>query len=147
MSQPAAGEGADQKAGEAAEDSAGEQGGLSLRGFFQAGIRLASNRLQILSTEIAEEKVKLTLAALTGVGGLFFLGLAVVCGVILLIVLFWEEHRVLLLGGLTLGFTLLGGGLLVLTARAVAAAQRPFQVTLAELKKDEDAWRAPQDHA
>lgn len=147
MSQPAAGEGADQKAGEAAEDSAGEQGGLSLRGFFLAGIRLASNRLQILSTEIAEEKVKLTLAALTGVGGLFFLGLAVVCGVILLIVLFWEEHRVLLLGGLTLGFTLLGGGLLALTLRAVGAAQRPFQVTLAELKKDEDAWRAPQDHA
>lgn len=143
MGQPAAGEGADRKAGDAAEDTAG----LSLRGFFLAGIRLASNRLQILSTEIAEEKVKLTLAALTGVGGLFFLGLAVIFGVILLIVLFWEEHRVLLLGGLTLGFTLLGAGLLALTLRAVGASQRPFQVTLAELKKDEDAWRAPQDHA
>lgn len=147
MSQAAEGEEAKAGPGEAAQEAADEPGGLSLRGFFLVGIRLASNRLQILSTEIAEERVRLTLAALTGVGGLFFLGLAVLCGVILLLVLFWEEHRVLLLGGLTLTFALLGSGLLALTVRGVSAGHKPFRVTLAELKKDEDAWRSPQDHA
>lgn len=153
MSQAAAGqeaatEGKKEAAGEAGESSefAG-LGGLSLRGFFLAGISLANNRLQLLSTEIAEEKVRLTLAALTAVGGLFFTGLAVIFGVGLLIVLFWDEHRVALLSALTLVFALFGGGLLALTVRAVSARRKPFPVTLGELRKDEDAWRSPQDHA
>ncbi|HET6720298.1 MAG TPA: phage holin family protein [Rhodocyclaceae bacterium] len=124
------------------EDTAG----LSLRGFFLAGIRLAHNRLQILATEVAEEKVRLTLAAITGVSGLFFLGLAVVLATILLLVLFWDNHRVEVLAGLSAAFALLGGGLLALTVRAVTQKVPPFQATLGELKKDQDAWRAAEDH-
>lgn len=123
------------------EDTAG----LSLRGFFLAGIRLAHNRLQILATEVAEEKVRLTLAAITGVSGLFFLGLAVVLATILLLVLFWDNHRVEVLAGLSAAFALLGGGLLALTVRAVTQKVPPFQATLGELKKDQDAWRAAED--
>lgn len=123
------------------EDTAG----LSLRGFFLAGIRLAHNRLQILATEVAEEKVRLTLAAITGVAGLFFLGLAIVLTTILLVVLFWDTHRVEVLAGLSAAFALLGGGLLALTVRSVTQKAPPFQVTLGELKKDQDAWRATED--
>lgn len=122
-----------------------ESAGLSLRGFFLAGIRLAQNRLQILATEVAEEKVRLTLAAITGIAGLFFLGLAVVFGTLLLLVLFWDTHRVELLSILSAGFLLLGGGLLALTIKSVTRKTRPFQVTLDELKKDEDVWRPDQD--
>lgn len=148
MSQAPAGEGAASAAGGSGEASeTDEASGLSLRGFFLAGIRLANNRLQLLSTEIAEEKVRLTLAALTAVGGLFFTGLAVIFGVGLLVELFWETRRVELLSGLTLVFALLGGGLLALAVRAVSARRKPFPVTLGELRKDEDAWRSPQDHA
>lgn len=130
------------------EEVAGEgNAGLSLRGFFLAGIRLAHNRLQILATEVAEEKVRLTLAAITGIAGLFFLGLAVVLATLLLVVLFWDSHRIQLLSILSAVFALLGGGLLVLTVRSVASKTRPFQATLGELKKDEDAWRAAQDHS
>lgn len=122
-----------------------ESAGLSLRGFFLAGIRLAQNRLQILATEIAEEKVRLTLAAITGIAGLFFLGLAVVLGTLLLVVLFWDTHRVELLSALSAAFLLLGGGLLALTIKSLTSKARPFQVTLDELKKDEDVWRLDQD--
>ena len=124
------------------EDTAG----LSLRGFFLAGIRLAHNRLQILATEVAEEKVRITLAAITGVAGLFFLGLAVVLATILLVVLFWDSHRVEVLAGLSAAFALLGGSLLALTVRSVTQKTAPFQATLGELKKDQDAWRAAEDH-
>lgn len=124
------------------EDTAG----LSLRGFFLAGIRLAHNRLQILATEVAEEKVRLTLAAITGVSGLFFLGLAVVLATILLVVLFWDSHRIEVLAGLSAAFALIGGGLLALTVRSVKYKVPPFQATLGELKKDQDAWRAAEDN-
>ena len=124
-----------------------ETGGLSLRGFFLAGIRLAHNRLQILATEIAEEKVRLTLAMLTCIAGLFFVGLAVVFGTILLVVLFWDTHRITLLSVLVGVFALLGGGLLALTIRSFSNKEPPFQVTLAELKKDENAWLTHQDNA
>ena len=122
----------------ASDDSAG----LSLRGFFLAGIRLAQNRLQILATEVAEEKVRITLSAISGIAGLFFLGLAVVLGVLLLVVIFWDSHRIALLSILTSIFFLLGGSLLILTIKSVSSKNRPFQVTLDELKKDEDVWRA-----
>lgn len=124
----------------------GEAGaGLSLRGFFLAGIDLARNRLQILATEVAEEKARLTLAAIAGLAGLFFLGLAVVLATILLVVLYWDTHRIELLAGLSALFALLGSGLLALTLRAASRKAPPFQVTLDELKKDRDAWRAAQD--
>lgn len=123
------------------EDTAG----LSLRGFFLAGIRLAHNRLQILATEVAEEKVRLALAAITGVAGLFFLGLAVVLATILLVVFFWDTHRIEVLAGLSAVFALLGGGLLALTVRSLKHKVPPFQVTLGELKKDHDAWRAAEN--
>lgn len=126
--------------------SASETGGLSLRGFFLAGIRLANNRLQILSTEVAEERVRLSLAALTGVAGLFFLGLAVVLGVMLLVVLFWDEHRVALLSVLASVFGFLGAFLLTVTAKSINSKERPFKVTIDELKKDEDAWRTGQSN-
>lgn len=122
-----------------------EAAGLSLRGFFLAGIRLAHNRLQILATEVAEEKVRLALAAITGVAGLFFLGLAIVLATILLVVLFWDTHRIEVLAGLSAAFALLGGGLLALTVRSMRQKVPPFQVTLGELKKDHDAWRAAED--
>lgn len=124
------------------EDTAG----LSLRGFFLAGIRLAHNRLQILATEVAEEKVRLTLAAITGVAGLFFLGLAIVLATILLVTLFWDSHRFEVLAGLSAAFALVGGGLLTLTVRSVTQKVPPFQATLGELKKDQDAWRAAEDN-
>lgn len=127
------------------EEAEGEETvGLSLRGFFLAGIRLAHNRLQILATEVAEEKVRVTLAAIIGVAGLFFLGLAVIFGTGLLLVLFWDS-RIALLAILTAVFALLGGGLLVLTIKSVRSKARPFQVTLDELKKDHDAWQSGQD--
>lgn len=132
--------------GQAGGEPAGDRGALSLRGFFLAGVRLAKTRLQILSTEIAEQKVRLTLAAITGVAGLFLLGLAVVLGVALLAVLFWEEHRVALLTTLTLLFGVLGGGLLALTIRSVSGKERLFEATIGELQKDENVWRAGQQN-
>ena len=129
------------------EESSTESSTLSLRGFFLVGIRLAQNRLQILSTEIAEEKVRLTLSAITGIAGLFFLGLAVVLGTVLLVVIFWDSHRIELLSILTGVFLLFGAGLLTLTVKSVSGKERPFKVTRDELKKDEDVWRAGQNGA
>jgi len=125
------------------ETAPDESAGLSLRGFFLAGIKLAHNRLQILSTEIAEEKVRLTVLAMAAIGALFFVGLTVVLGAILLVVLYWETHRVQLLTV----FTLLSGAIAMLlvwiASRALSSREPPFKATLAELKKDEDAWRTP----
>jgi uncharacterized membrane protein YqjE len=127
------------------ESAPGDPAGLSLRGFFLAGIRLAHNRLLILSTEVAEEKVRLTLLAVAALGALFFVGLTIVLGAILLVVLYWETHRVQLLTAFTLFSGLLAVLLVWIAAKALAMRQTPFSATLQELKKDEDAWRAAAD--
>lgn len=139
--------GSEASSGKSSPDSSPDSSPLSLRGFFLVGIRLAQNRLQILATEIAEEKVRLTLTAITGVAGLFFLGLAVVLGTLLLVVMFWDSHRIALLSILSGVFFLLGAVLLMLTVKSVSGKAPPFKVTLDELKKDEDVWRADKNGA
>lgn len=129
-------------ADEKAPGDSGAAGDLSLRGVFLTGLRLAQNRLQILATEIAEEKVRLIVLAMAAVGALFFVGLTVVLGAILLVVLYWETHRIQLLSVFTALSALVSILLVWITVKAISMRDPPFRATLAELKKDEDAWTA-----
>ncbi len=111
----------------------------SLRGIIDAGLHTVQTRLELLSVEVQEEKLRLSslllnvvLCALLAGGGLLFLAA-------FLTVLWWEEHRLLALGVATAFF--LGGALLTASnaARELRRGSRLFAASLAELARDRDA--------
>lgn len=113
----------------------------SLRGLLDTVLGVLETRVELLVTELEEEKVRLlSIAALGGVA-FVLLSLGLVFLVITITVLFWDDHRLLVLGTLTA--ILLGGGgtALVVTLRNVKPRARLLGATLSELKKDRAALR------
>jgi len=107
----------------------------SLRGVAKTFVALVQTRIEIFASEVDEERTRFGRILVLAVVALFCLGLAVVLGVLLIAVLFWENNRLLALGILTGVFAL--GGLIALVALRSAVRDRPkfLSATLAELRK------------
>jgi uncharacterized membrane protein YqjE len=117
---------------------AGRRGGLlgSLRQLACTVVELVYTRLELFVTELDEERARLIRAAwLAAVGG-FCLATAVLLLVLFIVVAFWDEHRLLVIGLFVLLFGAAGGASL-LALRAMMGQQRQlFAQTLAELRAD-----------
>ena len=117
------------------------QSGLlaALRRLAATAVGLLQTRIELLATELQEERARvfrvLVLACAAGV----FLALGVVALTFFIILLAWDTHRVLAAGLLTAAY--LGiGALLAFNARAAAREKsKLFSASLAELRKDRDA--------
>jgi len=109
----------------------------SLRAVAKTFVALVQTRVEIFASEVDEERTRFGRILVYAVVALFCLGLAVVLGVLLIAVLFWENNRLLALGILTGVFAL--GGLFALVALRSAVRDRPkfLSATLAELRKDQ----------
>ena len=105
-----------------------------------AGTLLAifQTRLELLSNEMEEERVRIEQMLLYGSVALFFFGLAIMLLTAFIVVLFWDSHRLLVLGGLAALFFV--AGLLVLNElrRAAREKSKLFSASLAELADDRD---------
>lgn len=97
---------------------------------------MAATRLALLANEWHEERVRLTEILLLSVLVLFLLGGAVVLGTAFLVVLFWDTHRLLVLGGLGILFAVLGGLVLLQLRSAIQQKPKLFAASLAELQRD-----------
>jgi len=108
----------------------------SLRSLLATAVGLLHTRLELLATELHEEKIRLLSLVAYGLAAVLLLSFGAVFLVVFLTVLFWDSNRLLVLGLGT--FLLLGGGLLALTAalRLARAGSRLFSASLAELRKD-----------
>jgi uncharacterized membrane protein YqjE len=117
------------------------QGGLleSLHKLAGTFFAMAQTRLEIAAGELEEERARLgrvvTLATVTA----FCVAFAVNLLILLVIVLFWDTHRLLVIGLLAAAF-LFGALIAGLLMRSVIADRpRLLAVTLAELRKDREA--------
>jgi uncharacterized membrane protein YqjE len=113
-------------------------GGLfdSLKGLAASLVAIAHTRLDLLSTDLEEERARLVSVLLMLFVALFFLGIGVVLLAILIAVVFWDSHRLAALAGLT-GFFLVGGVVAFGYARhKFRAKPKLFAASLAELSKD-----------
>lgn len=121
-----------------AEESQAAAGGLfeSLKTLAGSLVGIVHTRLELLSTDIAEERAHLTALLVLGLAALFFLGVGVVLLAILIAVAFWESHRLSALGGLTAFFLIAGAGLAWLAMHKARNKPRLFEASLAELSKD-----------
>jgi len=121
-----------------AEESHAATGGLfeSLKTLAGGLVGIVHTRLELLSTDIAEERAHLATLLVLGLVALFCLGVGVVLLAILIAVVFWESHRLAALGGLTAFFLIAGAGLAWFAKHKARAKPRLFEASLAELSKD-----------
>ncbi len=115
----------------------GETGGLlsALKNIAATLLASGKTRLELLSNEIEEGKLRAIQMGMLAGGALFCFAMGIVLVVALLVALFWEQ-RLAVLGLFSAAFLALGGYFLT---RLKQASQRPdkmFAASLAELEED-----------
>ena len=129
-----------------AETEGTARGGLlhSIKHLAQTLLGAAQTRLEILATEIEEERARLEQMLLCALGAVFCPGMGIVLCVAYVVVLFWDTHRLAAVGLLAAGF-LVAGALLGWSVRN-QAKKRPklFAATRGELAKDQAMLRERQ---
>lgn len=113
-------------------------GGLfgSLKTLSASLIGIVHTRLELLSTDIAEEREHLITLLLLVQVALFFMGVGVLLLALLIVVAFWETHRLVALAGLTGLFLIAGAGTAWFAMHKTRTRPRLFEASLAELSKD-----------
>lgn len=108
----------------------------SLRALAASLVAIAHTRLELLSTDMEENREQLASLMVVMLIALFCLGVGVVLMTILVVVAFWDSNRLLVLGGLAVVF--LAGGAVAwgLALHKMRTKPRLFAASLAELSKD-----------
>jgi uncharacterized membrane protein YqjE len=110
----------------------------SLKAFAGTLLAITHTRLQLLSTDLEEERERLLSLLLFGLEALFCLGIGVVLATVFIVLAFWDSHRLLVLGTLA-GLYLLAGmvasGVVLYKART---RPRLFATSLSEFSKDRE---------
>jgi uncharacterized membrane protein YqjE len=110
----------------------------SLSRLGRTALGMLRTRLEILGTELEEERIRFAQLALAVAAIAFCLQMAVLLFVVFMVVFLWETHRLATLGAFAAFFLAAGVvGVLVLKRRL---ARRPklFASSLGELIKDEE---------
>ena len=110
----------------------------SLRNLAATLVALLQNRLELLVTEIEEERVRLLQLLLWAAGALLFLAIGALLLILLLVVLFWDTHRIAAIAVLAGAFLALGVGMAISVRNQMHARSRLFSTSLDELAKDKD---------
>ena len=110
----------------------------SLSRLGRSALGLARTRLEILGTELEEERIRFARLALAVAAIAFCLQMAVLLFVVFLVVFLWETHRLATLGAFAAFFLAAGVvGILVLKRR-LARRPKMFASSLGEFLKDEE---------
>jgi uncharacterized membrane protein YqjE len=100
------------------------------------GVSIVATRLELLANELEEERLRITQMLVYLLFALFCFGMALLLATLFIVVLFWESHRLVVLGGLTLFFVALGL-LLAMMLKGLAQQRSPlFSASLAEFNRD-----------
>lgn len=97
---------------------------------------LVATRLELLSNEWQEERLRLLQMLFFALFAFFSFCMGILLLVFFLVVLFWDEHRLVVLAALSLVFFLAGGLLVILLRNTLRSGSRLFSASLAELQKD-----------
>jgi len=121
-----------------AEKSSPAGSGLfaSLKALSANLLGIVQTRLELLATDVAEERERLISLLILVLVSLFSLGVGVVLLVLLVVVVFWESHRLYALGGMIAFFLIAGAGVGWLATQKLRNSPRLFDASVAELAKD-----------
>jgi len=99
-------------------------------------VSIAHTRLELLSTELGEDREYLLSLVMISLVALFSFVVGVMLVAILLVVIFWDTHRLFVLGSLA-GFFIVGGlAACGFALRKAKTKPRLFSASLLELLKD-----------
>ena len=99
---------------------------------------IVSTRLELLANELQEERLRLTQMLLFALFALFCFGMGVLLLTVFIVVLFWDDHRLAVLGVLTVVFFALGSLAAVLLRGKTQEKSKLFSASLAELSRDKE---------
>ena len=99
-------------------------------------LSVVSIRLELLANELQEERLRLTQMFIFLLVALFCFGMALLLFTIFIVVLFWDTHRLAVLGGLSMAFLALGALAWLSLRNKVRQGSPLFSISLAELNKD-----------
>jgi uncharacterized membrane protein YqjE len=123
------------------ESAPGESGSgvlQSLRNLAATLVALLQTRLELLVTELEEERLRLLQLLLWTAGALFCFGIVILLLTILLVAMFWDSYRITAIVALAGIFLAAGVGMAATVRNRVHARSRLFSASLDELKKDRD---------
>jgi uncharacterized membrane protein YqjE len=123
------------------EPGTGETGAgivQSLRNLAATLVAVLHTRLELLVTEIEEERARLLEVLLWTAAALFCLGVAVALLVLLLIAVFWDTHRIAVIATLAAVFLAAGICIAAGTRNRMHGRSRLFSASLDELARDRD---------
>lgn len=114
----------------------------STRQVLAALLEIGHTRLQLASVELEEERLRVAELLLYAAAALFFLGIGLVFAALLLVLLYWNSQRELVLGGVTAVFLVVGVGLATAWRRKAGHKPKLLAATIVELRRDGDALQA-----
>lgn len=123
------------------ESTPGEAGsGIlgSLRNLAATLVSLLQTRLELLVTELEEERLRLLQLLFWAAGALLFLAIGALLVALLVVVLFWDSYRSAAIAVLAAIFLAAGIAMAIGVRSRLQARSRLFSTSLDELAKDKD---------
>ncbi len=110
----------------------------SLAAFATTLVDIAHTRLELLSTDLEEDREHLFSLVTLYVAAMFFLAVGLVLVAIFLVVAFWETHRLIALGSLAVFFLLMGFAAIGFAIHKAKTKPKLLSASLLELFKDKE---------
>ena len=123
------------------EPASGEAGAgivQSLRNLAATLVALLRTRFELLVTELEEERIRLLQLLFWAAGALFFFGVGILLLIVLLVAIFWDNHRITAIVVLAGVFLAAGVGMAIGVRKRMHARPKLFSASLEELAKDRD---------
>jgi uncharacterized membrane protein YqjE len=110
----------------------------SVKRLLGSGVSVVSTRIELLANEWEEERLRLARMLLFSMAALIFLATGMLLLIALVVMVFWDEHRIAAVGILSLICLLAGGGMIVLVNGLLTRGTKLFSASLAELARDRE---------
>ena len=120
-------------------------GGLfnSVKTMVSTLLAIVQTRAELLSTELEEERIRLTSMLAWGFVTLFCAGLGIIFVTLLFVLALWDDHRLLAVGIPAAVFLLAAFAAARVAASKAQAKPKLFSASLAELAKDRERLNPP----
>lgn len=106
-------------------------------------LAMVQTRVLLAATEVEEESLRYFSYLILSLAALFFLGVAIVLGVMLLVVLYWDTHRIGILSVLMGLFGVAGLAIGMQVRSKYRYKPKLLGHTLTELSRDTDMLQPP----
>jgi uncharacterized membrane protein YqjE len=115
---------------------------VSAKNFVATLIAIIGTRLEIAASELEEERLRLSEMMAWGAFAMLFGALALIFLSLLVVAVFWDDHRLAALGFITALYVILTAVAGFKLRKCLEQKSKLFSVTVEELRKDQEGLRS-----